>query len=258
VPATTSQAVAPRQQTAVVAADELADFGFDVADNMEGVEPRLPVIKIVAQGQAFTMPDDSLAKSVEGIIIETHRTNAWWPKSGDATPGNLPPCASMDAVRPQPDCADPQAKSCAECPMNRYGSGSDANGAPSRGKACKNSRRVYILLDGHEIPYLLTLPPSSLKSFDEYAVNLTDRKRPIPTVRTKITLVKAENGSSQIYSKAVFTMLAEINDRGALGKILTMKRQLADTVRHQAITAEEYAGEDVDKDAAAFSGSDPF
>lgn len=237
---------------AIVASDEFAAMGFDLGANMEGVEPRLPLVKILPQAQMFNMPDDSKVVSIQGIIIETHRTNAWWPRTGDAAEGNLPSCASMDGVRPQPDYDAPQCATCAECQQNRYGSDMGPGGQPAKGKACKNMRRIYVLLEGHELPYLLTLSPTSLKNFDAYAVTLTDQKRPIPTVITEITLSKAQNGSN-VYSKAEFRVLERIDDRAKLGRILALKRQLQETVRHQAITAEEYVNGD-----AAGSTPDPF
>ena len=52
---------------------------------------------------------------------------------------------------------------CAECPLNQWGSG---NG---RGKACKDLRRLIVLVEGWSMPAIMTLPPTSVKAFDTYA-----------------------------------------------------------------------------------------
>jgi hypothetical protein len=215
-----------------------ADLGFDVDENMEGVEPRLPQIGIVHQAQMFKMPDDSKVDSIVGVIIESNRTNAYWAKSIDeGGTGNLPDCFSFDGLLPASE--ETFAPNCAACLFNRYGSEAGKNGEAGRGKACKNSRRVHILLPTEKIPSRLTLPPSSLRTWDDYMVDISKIGRPYPTVLTKIRLEKAKNKSGIEYAKTVFEMVAPIDDRQELLAIKDLRLKFRSAMRTEAIVLEE-------------------
>src|SRR5690606_25613194 len=44
-------------------------------------------------------------------------------------------------MRPHEEAEDPQSDACADCPMNQFGSAPEG-----RGKACKNTRRLAVML----------------------------------------------------------------------------------------------------------------
>jgi len=225
------------KKSTAVAIPDFKEIGFNVQENMEGVEPRLPQIGIIHQAQAFKMPDDSKVDEIEGIIIDSNRVNAFWAKSfSEAGSGNPPDCFSFDAVRPNGE--EPCAKTCAECKNNRYGTDG------GRGKACKNMRRVHILIGDDILPYRLTLPPSGLRAVDDYLVQLTTKGRPYPTVITRVTLNSAKNKDGIEYSQPEFEMVSEINDLGELAKIKELRTKLRATMHVQEVAAEEFASAD--------------
>lgn len=225
--------------TAVVATDELGNLGFDTNDNMTGVEPRLPQIKILSQAQMFELPGGETVKRFSGIIIDSRRANAYWSKSmSESGAGNAPDCFSFDGVRPHGE--NPISKVCAACPMNKYGSEPGKNGENGLGKACKNMRRIHVLLDGNILPFRLTLPPTSLKPHDAYMVDLSNRRRPYPTVVTEISLAKAKNKGGIEYGQVQMAMAGEINDRDTLIEIRNLRDKLAETMATQEVTADEY------------------
>lgn len=231
-----STAMATPKTTALATPEQMAGM-FDVQENMEGVEPRLPQIRIAHQAQVFKMPDDTKVDSLEGIIIDSNRCNAFWAKSfEEAGAGNPPDCFSLDGVKPNRE--NPCAKTCAECKNNRYGTDG------GRGKACKNMRRVHILIDKNILPFRLSLPPSSLRSVDDYFVQLTTKGRPYPTVITQISLTEAKNKDSIAYSRPEFEMLSEINELDELAKIKDMRTKLRATMQLQEVTADEFASAD--------------
>jgi hypothetical protein len=231
-----TMAMKKAEGTSLATPEQVAGM-FDVQENMEGVEPRLPQIRIAHQAQVFKMPDDTKVDSIEGIIIDSNRCNAFWAKSfEEAGSGNPPDCFSLDAVKPNGE--NPCAKTCAECKNNRYGTDG------GRGKACKNMRRVHILVGENILPFRLSLPPSSLRAVDDYLVQLTTKGRPYPTVVTQISLTEATNKDNIAYSRPEFEMLSEINDLAELAKIKELRTKLRATMQLQEVTADEFASGD--------------
>jgi hypothetical protein len=93
-----------------------------------------------------------------------------------------PDCASTDGIRPDAGVADPQASSCATCPMNQFGS--RITEAGKKGKACQDNKRLAIVpADDIENaifggPMLLRIPPSSFQSLDQVSQVLAKNRVP--------------------------------------------------------------------------------
>jgi hypothetical protein len=91
---------------------------------------------------------------------------------------------------------------CAVCALNRFGS--SENG---KGKACKNMRILYLLRDGEYMPLQVTLPPTSIKPFNDfYSVAFASRRRGICGSIVQLGLKRIENGTNT-YSVATFRKL---------------------------------------------------
>lgn len=90
-----------------------------------------------------------------------------------------PVCASTEGIRPDAGVAQPQAKLCATCPNNAWGSAVTEN--EKRAKACRDSKRLAVVPYGdvpNELyggPMLLSLPPTTLANFASYA-EMLERK----------------------------------------------------------------------------------
>ena len=208
---------------------------FNPTDNMEGVEPRLPQIGIVHQAQLFKMPDGETEIEFEGIILDTNKANAWWSKSYDDTGGgDLPDCSSLDGVYPDPNCENIQADSCHICEKNQFGTA-----AKGGGKACKNMKRIHILVGEGILPYRLTLPPSSLKAIDLYISMLTSQSIPYQLIATHFTLKTATNPAGIEYSEMVFKKLAAITDINQVNNIKKQYTDLKPIMRGQPIVFDE-------------------
>lgn len=143
--------------------DELDDL-----DDDGGIDAKH--IKIPSGGgKAFEVetddPDDpEVMKEVTGVIIFTHRMNAYWAqKFGEAgEDGNInksPDCSSMDGKQGV-NRETGEIRTCDTCPYNQFGS-------DGKGKACKNMRRLYIMMDNRPDIYLLTVPPTSIKDVNK-------------------------------------------------------------------------------------------
>ena len=212
---------------------------FDLKDNMEGVTPRLPQIGIIHQGQMFIFPDESQVKDFIGIMLDTNPINAWWEQSYDETGGGTPPdCYSMDGIIPDLNCEKPQASTCRECPKNKFKS--DGN----RGKACKNMKRVHILLEGEMLPHRLTLPPSNQKAIDMYISLLTSKGDPYQLVWTKFKLKKAQNKDSIVYSEIAPEASGYITDPAKAAFLKKMLVEFKSVMRGQDIARTEFTADD--------------
>ena len=159
-----------------------------------------PVMSI--KGKNFTVVRDGdrtvLTKEVDGetmavqsidvVLVKANKGTSkvfyakGYQEGGEAT---KPDCFSNFGDRPDPTVAAPQAKSCAVCPNNQWGSKIGDNGG--KGKACQDSVRMAIATpDLINDPYLLRVPPASIKSLGEYGKMLAKRGVGYSMVVTKI------------------------------------------------------------------------
>ena len=95
-----------------------------------------------------------------------------------------PDCCSSNGETPDAGCALPQATSCAGCPQNVFGSGRDASGNPTKGKACQDSKALALFANGNV--YRFKVPAASLKNLAAYVKLLASNGLPAAAVVTKI------------------------------------------------------------------------
>lgn len=214
---------------------------FSVKSSMDEIEPRLPQIGIIHQGQLFLMPDGEKIQDFEGIILDLNRANAYWQESFSESGGGTPPdCSSLDGIN-----ADLNSDDCPsltgqcgsgpkpECPMNQFGSA-------GRGKACKNLKRVHIILDGHQLPLRLTLPPTSIKALDLYVSLLASTGLAYQKAVTKFSLKETQNKEGIKYSEIVLSKVSETTDDKRIAELKAMYRSWKPIMRGQVIKADEY------------------
>ena len=142
---------------------------------------------IKTRGKVFTFPDDEhQAKEFDGIIVSYVSTNTYYKEAYN--PNNVvpPTCFAIgenpSSLVPSSNAPEVQAATCAECPLNQWGS-------DGKGKACKNGRLLAILppdATAETSPVFLRVPPTSLKVFDSYVAKLASmlNKPPIGVVTT--------------------------------------------------------------------------
>lgn len=177
--------------------------GAIYAEEMDGLEFAYDRVKIPSGGGlTFEIGEGEeveIAKEIIGVIVDHHPVNAYWLNT--FTGGNTPPdCASMDGKTGN------NFGECATCMNNQWGSD-----PLSGGKLCKNQRRIYILQEGCALPILLTLPPTSLKSFGNYiSKRIIAKDRHSRHVLTKFTLKKVANSTGINYSEVVCTCVGEL------------------------------------------------
>lgn len=173
-------------------------FSISFDDFSTGQKGGFPVISI--KGKVFhikrgdektlvTKPDSDgePAASLEVIVLKTHPGVAKTYYSKGFSEGSVekPDCYSNDGTAPAADAQSPQAKNCAACPHNRWGSKITEDG--KKGKSCADVKRLAVAPAGQiNDPMLLRVPAASLKTWDQYVDLLKKRGVPPPAVVTKV------------------------------------------------------------------------
>lgn len=140
----------------------------------------------------ITKPDapDEPASSLEVVILKAGPAGEKLSKvfyEGGYTEGSddKPACYSNDGVAPSINSQNPQAKTCAACPHNVWGSKISESG--SKTKACVDSKRLAIAPAGQiNDPMLLRVPAASLKALTQFGQQLAKRGVPYQAVVAKI------------------------------------------------------------------------
>lgn len=188
------------------------DFAQIMAEELDGLDAGFERIKIPSGGSTvYEMPSEDsdepeAAKEFSGVILYHHPLFAYY-KDKYTGGSNPPDCGSFDG---KSGTGDPGG-SCEACPFNQYGSGENG------GKACKNRRRVYILLEGELFPVLLSLPTGSLKEFTRYLKRQLSKGRSTSAIVTRFSLRKATNNNGLAYSQAQFALDRELTDEERKG-----------------------------------------
>ena len=222
-----NEALATTQYNFIIPQVMQSEFtAAELAEDMDGLQLRFKQIKIPAGGSLqFEIPTDDpdnpdYARTVEGVILYNHFYYAYWPESEDGEDDeNSPPqCQSMDGKL---GIGNPSGL-CVNCGFNRFGSRGKA-------KACKNMRVLYLLRSGEILPIQISLPPTSLRAFNDFAnYAFLLRNRGLCSAVVQIGLKKETNGKDE-YSVATFKKLYDFE-----GEDLAQIRAYADQFREQA------------------------
>jgi hypothetical protein len=104
--------------------------------------------------------NDITFDEIIAVIIHWQTTHTMFP--GEYTGQNTQPqCYSLNGIQ---GVGDPGVY-CGHCEFNAWGS-------KGRGKACRESRDVYVMLPNSKKPNVLQVPPSSIKVFHDFLLNL--------------------------------------------------------------------------------------
>lgn len=188
----------------------LLDMEADLQTYTAGIGGGFPFLSI--KGKSFavvrdgkrtivTRPDDPEAPAnyVDAIFVKSNPalTKVFYLKGYEEGSAAKPDCFSNDGVRPDPGAPAPQAKSCATCPHNAFGSGQNG-----KGKACSDTRRVAVVaLSSLDDPMLLRIPAGSFKNLAKYASYLSARN--IKSVAAVLTRIKFD--ADEATPKLVFS-----------------------------------------------------
>lgn len=146
-----------------------------------------------------TLEGDIATKEIEGVIIQRATRRAYWPYPMEERPDDddgRPVCQSNDG---EVGIGDPGGD-CSLCPFNEFGT--DIKGGP--GKACKETRQLFVLTKNDILPLVLVVPPGSLANVKAYFIRLLRAQLSPQDVVTSISLERAKNGNNVAFSKVTF------------------------------------------------------
>jgi hypothetical protein len=163
---------------------------------------------IVRNGEREILPNpkdpDSPATYIDVVILKANKglSKIYYAKKfDDDSKAEKPDCYSADGITPAADAQSPQAKKCATCKHNQWGSRISDQG--SKGKACQDNKRIAVTTpDQINEPYLMRVPPASLGGLTEYAGYLAKRGVKYNMVVTKISF-DPEAATPKLLFKAV-------------------------------------------------------
>jgi len=174
-----------------------SDFNSDLTAHASGGFPVISikgkVFAVVRDGERKVLPNpkdpDSPATSIDVVMLKANKgtSKVFYAKGySEGSEGTKPDCFSNDGTKPDASIEAPQSRSCAVCKWNQWGSKVGDNGS-TKGKACQDSVRMAIATPNLvNDPYLLRVPPASIRSLGEYGQTLAKRNMPYNAVVTKI------------------------------------------------------------------------
>jgi len=142
--------------------------------------------RFVIKNEGTETPVPTLELSVILLSAKPNLDKSYYATKYDPnqTEVKSPDCFSKDGVRPDPSSTLKQAESCAGCPMNQFGSGTSADGSPSKGKACSDAKLIALFTNNGI--YGFKIPPASLKAFANYVKDTSRRGIDLSTCITII------------------------------------------------------------------------
>lgn len=151
--------------------------------------------------------------SIEVVIVKAASAISKIFYAGGYQDGsNSPPdCWSTNGVTPDASAQNKQCGTCAQCPMNAWGS--RVTEAGKQGKACSDSRRIAIVPVndmGNDMfggPMLLRIPAASLKDLKAYGELLNSYQYPYYACATRISFDPKE-----AFPKFVFSAMRPLTD----------------------------------------------
>lgn len=211
--------------------DEMTDL-----DDERGITARQ--IKIPSGGGiAFEVESDDpespdSEKELEAVLVFTHRMNSYWEGDFGSSENKAPACSAIDAKKGV-SFETGEVRDCENCPMNQYGSDGD-------GKACKNMRRMYLLLSGKPGVYLLSIPPTSLKDVNKQLARLMgNSKTPYTRMVLKFKLTKDKNKNGIAYSRVGIEKVGILPEE-FYATTMAMRKELKEKYKEVAITSDDY------------------
>lgn len=157
-------------------------------------------------GEFVTPEGLALGSEIKIVVIDFLSANRYYVGAYDPNNPAPPVCfafgKNLGEMVPSASSPDRQHDNCKLCPWNQFGS-------RGQGKACKNTRELAVMLVGepedfdveNDPLYTISVPPTSLKSFDQIATfcKATFNGPPIKAVIT------AKVNKNATYSNIMFT-----------------------------------------------------
>jgi hypothetical protein len=164
----------------------MAAYEEDAQENLDNVNDAF--YRIGIRGARFKVADQVIGNegvSFEAIILREVPVNTYFSSKYDEGNPTNPDCWSLGGLVPDAAIEHKESASCIACPKNKFGTGTDESGKRSKGKACRNSRRIILKVEGVDLPAIMSLPPTCIKGLNQYLKMLSSNKPAIPMFAVK-------------------------------------------------------------------------
>lgn len=138
--------------------------------------------RLKSGGEEVVLKENELAIILLGAKTNLERNYYAERYDPNQAEDKAPDCFSRDGVRPDISVSLKMHESCAGCPMNQFGTSTDAKGNPGKGKACRETKVVAVFTQGSI--YGFKIPPTSLGAFKAYAAAATKHGVDLTTIVT--------------------------------------------------------------------------
>lgn len=229
--------------------DELDDLDDDTGIMARAIKMPSGSVKAFSI-EGATEDDAEVVKEFDGVILFTHRINAYWPTAiSDTGAGTPPECSSFDG-KTGLDISSGEMKQCATCPHNQFRT-------DGTGKECKNMRRVYLLRSGQSVPYLLSVPPTSMKDFTKSLKQIMAGSTGYTHMVLTFGLKDSVSKGGIHYSKLTVRKKADLSDDQA--KVVeAIRKTVKEQYKTVAITSGDYDSDVTPAAASDTSGADAY
>jgi|LWDU01.1.fsa_nt_gi hypothetical protein len=145
--------------------------------------------KINLANKMFALPDGSKNQGpLNCIVLDWRYSRTYFPDDFNSADKKPPICSALDKneanLAPYPSSEDIQSETCTPCWANAWGSKYPDN-HNSRTKACKNTIILAVIPADEPptedtTPWIISLPPTSIKAFTEFVTNLQNESTLMP------------------------------------------------------------------------------
>jgi hypothetical protein len=192
----------------------------------------------------FVTTDKQTAKTITGTVVYFQKTRGFWDKEGQ----KIPRCSSMDGKTGQwktgeLEDSDTITKTCGFagqpgcCQYNEFGSDPKEK---SKGKACKEMRRLFLVESDAILPAIFNIPPTSLKAFDELVSALLSKKKS-PLAYEFTFRLSAANAGGFDYSKVTVDLGPQLPAAKVL-EFFKMREQVVTAAKKIGIESDDFMG----------------
>lgn len=157
-----------------------------------------------------TAAGEEQVKEFDGVLIGSTTVRRFWATSlGEGGGQRSPDCFCLDYSDPwkAEGIGDPGGR-CKDCEYSRFGSDREP-------PACKVNKLLYVLRPGDWLPWVVTTPPASLKSVQDYLRQLTRDRIPAYSAITALSLERVKNAGGIAYSRIVFNCTGRLSPEEA-------------------------------------------
>lgn len=217
------------------------ELGAGVASSyaVMGIKGKVWSVKFGGEEHQLLRDDgDGPRNSIEVVIVKASPAiSKIFYKNGYVDGANAPPdCWSGNGITPDPSVKEKMCATCADCPMNAWGS--RTTDAGKQAKACADSRRIAVVPvadlanEAYGGPMLLRVPAASLKDLKAYGDLLNQHQYPYYAAATRIAF-----DSNEAFPKFVLSAIRPLNEAEAgVIKALRDDKRVATVLAEKADT----------------------